>query len=297
MFAQRAALISMFVIGLSLPAGITSCAPNESGSHQTGKWSPDGGRPPRPGDEYTNPKDGSVLVWISGGEFTMGSDKGDDDEKPPHKVRIKGFWLGKYEVTNKQFAPFFDLGETPEPLHWEENGFNDPNQPIIGIVWESAAAYCEWAGLRLPTEAEWEYAAAAGTKQFEYPTATGAISHDLANYRGVEGKDRWEGPAPVGSFPPNPFGLLDLAGNAWEWTSTIYKKYPYANDRENLAQEREMQVMRGGSWGYSASYCRAARRRRFASHLTYDFAGFRVAMDGETSQTTAASPVPSSPSK
>jgi formylglycine-generating enzyme required for sulfatase activity len=243
--------------------------------------------------KITNSKDGSVLVWIPGGDFTMGSNKGDDDEKPPHKIKVKGFWLGMYEVTNKQFEPFYELGEVPEPLHWGEKGFNDPNQPITGITWETATAYCQWAGLRLPTEAEWEYAA-AGAKQLEYPTSTGAISHDLANYRGIGGKDRWEGPAPVGSFPPNPFGLFDMAGNAWEFTCSIWKPYPYEGaGRENFDQDnREMMVLRGGSWGFSEQYCRTARRRRFASHLTYDFAGFRVAKDGEKAGETAGSDLP-----
>jgi formylglycine-generating enzyme required for sulfatase activity len=292
-------LASILAVGLLLGSSVTSCSSQEAPSGRAPAGPPKLATPPQAGDRYTNPKDGSVLVWIPGGEFTMGSNNGDDDEKPPHKVKVKGFWLGVHEVTNKQYAPFFATGEVPEPLHWEEKGFNDPRQPVIGIIWESAVAYCEWAGARLPTEAEWEYAAAGG-KQLEYPTATGEISHDLANYGGVGGKDRRDGPMPVGSFPPNPFGLYDMAGNAWEWTCGIYKKYPYKADGsfENFdADQREMMVLRGGCWHFSALYCRTAHRRRFASHLTYDYAGFRVAMDGDTSKTAPTAASPSSPGK
>jgi len=220
------------------------------------------------------------MAFIPGGEFVMGSDKGDEDEKPAHKVKIKGFWLGIHEVTNKQFRRYIEETGEYHPLFWDEDGYNDPNQPVVGITWLQASGYCEWAGLRFPTEAEWEYAAAGG-KQLEYPTATGEINRDLANYRGVEGRDKWDGPSPVGSFPPNPFGLFDMAGNAWEFTSTVYKPYPSGAEgsRENLKKKRRMQVMRGGSWGFSVAYCRTTRRHRFESHLTYDYAGLRVACD------------------
>jgi formylglycine-generating enzyme required for sulfatase activity len=275
------AVTSILTVGLLSCIGATSCSSAEPGSAKSPAASPKSGLAPAAGDKFTNTKDGSVLVWIPGGEFTMGSNSGDDDEKPLHKVKVKGYWLGLYEVTNKQYAQFLAECNEREPWYWNEKGYNDPKQPVVGMTWEEVFAYCEWAGLRLPTEAEWEYAAAGG-KQLEYPTATGAISHDLANFRGVGGKDRWEGPAPVGSFPSNPFGLFDVAGNAWEYTSTIYKPYPYTNDRENLVEDnREMMVLRGGSWGFSERYCRTTARRRFASHLTYDFAGFRVAKSGE----------------
>jgi len=290
MKVKRVAWVSALVFGLCSISDMACSAPGSSGSGQAPKPSPAGVKAPQPGEKWTNPKDGSFLVWIPGGEFMMGSDKGDDDEKPVHKVKIKGFWLGIYEVSNKQYGAFLNSGDESEPLFWDEKGYNAPDQPVVGLIWESAAAYCQWAALRLPTEAEWEYAAAAGAKQLEYGTATGAISHDLANYLGVEGKDRWDGPAPVGSFPPNPFGLHDMAGNAWEFTSSIYKSYPYVPDgsRENVSKEREMMVMRGGSWQFTAPYCRVARRRRFASHLTFDSVAFRVAKDGDTSKTAAA---------
>lgn len=242
-------------------------------------WSPELARPPEAGEEYANPTDGSTLVWIPGGEFLMGANDGQDDEKPQHKVRVEGFWLAKHEVTNAQYRAFLKVTRRTEPPYLDNPAFNEPDMPIIALTWQDAHAYCEWAKARLPTEAEWEYAATGG-KQLKYPTATGAIGHDLANYGGVEGRDHWDGPSPVGSFPPNPFGLFDMAGNAWEWTSSHFMKYPYSpsDGREDASDTRALRVMRGGCWHFSAPYCTTHYRRRFASHLRYDYAGLRIAL-------------------
>jgi len=242
-------------------------------------WSPELGRPPEAGEEYTNPTDDSVLVWIPGGEFLMGETDGAEDEAPRHKVRVEGFWLGKFEVTNSQYARFLQAVDRKEPGYWDDEDYNKPDLPVVAVTWQDAHAYCEWAGLRPPTEAEWEYAASGG-KQLKYPTSTGAITHDVANFHGTGGRDTWEGPSPVGGFPPNPLGLYDLAGNAWEWTSTFYKPYPYSSTdgREDTSKDRGVRVMRGGTWHFSAEYCRTRFRRRFHSHLRYDYAGIRVAL-------------------
>jgi iron(II)-dependent oxidoreductase len=212
----------------------------------------------------------------------MGTDNGAEDEKPRHQVAVSGFWLGKFEVTNRQYAKYLEGDpEARRPMYWDDSRFNAPDQPVVGVTWKEAREYCTWAGLRLPTEAEWEYAAAAG-RQLAYPTATGEISSDLANTLGTGGRDRWEFTSPVGSFPPNPFGLYDMAGNAWEWTSSAFADYPYASsDGREEDKAGSLRVLRGGSWHSTPDYCRSAARHRFASHLRYDYAGFRVAGSGD----------------
>lgn len=236
---------------------------------------------------WTNPTDGSELVWIPGGEFYMGSNEGDPDERPVHRVRVEGFWLGRYEITNQQYAKFLQATGYPEkPDFWDDPKFNKPNQPVVGVKFHAALAYCRWAGLRLPTEAEWEYAAAAGAKQLRYGTATGEISHDLANFAGAQGRDVYDdAPAPVGKFPPNPFGLYDMAGNAWEWTSSLWRPYPYRADdgREDL-EAFGFRVMRGGCWHFGPFHCRVSSRHRHMEHLRYDYVGFRVALSASEFQ-------------
>jgi formylglycine-generating enzyme required for sulfatase activity len=241
-------------------------------------WSPALGRPPAPGDEYVNRTDGSVLVWIPGGEFIMGTADGLDDQKPPHKVRVEGFWLGKHEVSNRQYARFLKGARHRPPGYWDDPDCNQPDQPVVAVTCYEAEAYCSWAGVRLPTEEEWEYAAAAG-QQLKHPTATGEISHDLANYAGTGGKDRWDVPSPVGSFEKNPFGLYDMAGNAWELTSSPYGPYPGA-PAEAAGSSYGLRVLRGGCWHFAADRCTTYYRHRFASHLRYDYTGFRVALSG-----------------
>ncbi|MCP4133617.1 MAG: formylglycine-generating enzyme family protein [bacterium] len=247
-------------------------------THEPEIWTPQLGRPPRTGDMYTNPKDKSLMIWISGDTFSMGSKNGLPDEKPVHSVKIKGFWLGKYEVTNEQYKRFITDTGRSDPVFFDDETLNKPRQPVVGIKWKRARDYAEWAGLRLPTEPEWEYAA-RGDDDHEYPTADGSSSHTLANFWGKSGPDTWlEETAPVGSFPPNPYGIHDLAGNAWEWTNSRYMPYPYTtqNGREDL-NIKGFRVMRGGSWFFSDKYMKTTHRHKFRWQLRMDYVGMRVA--------------------
>jgi len=207
---------------------------------------------PQAGQTFTNPTDGSELVFVPGGTFTMGGAE-KFDGKPIHDQQVEGFWLGKHEVTNGQYRRFVKATGHRAPKSWNDSRFNQPKHPV-GVDWHDAVTYCKWAGGRLPTEAEWEYAARGG-KQHEYGTATGERNHDLANTLGVDGKDKWEFNSPVGSFPPNPFGLYDMCGNRWEWCSSLDKPYPYKADdgREDL-RRRGRRVLRGGASHNDSDY-------------------------------------------
>jgi len=237
------------------------------------------------GQSWTNPVDGSELVLIPGGEFIMGEGWG-------HEVHVDSFYLGKHEVTNAQWKRFVEANLDWLPgrikskyhdgdylAHWKGGKplAGEENHPVVYVSWYAAVAYCRWAGLRLPTEAEWEYAAQGG-RGYEYGTADGTLSHDLANYDGTGGRDRWDGTAPVGSFPPNPFGIYDLCGNVWEWCSSAYKPYPYvADDGREEMQTDVSRVLRGGSWFYDGRLTRARYRLDCDPRYCNSFFGLRVA--------------------
>jgi len=162
---------------------------------------------------YTSP--GAVeLVRIPGGAFMIGASEDDPNERwigrPRHKVTVPGFYMGRYPVTNEEYGMFLKKNpNTKEPKFWAERRFNQPKQPVTGVTWHDARMFAEWAGCRLPSEAEWEYACRAGT--------TGPTYGDL-NKIACYGED-WNkgGPHPVGQKDPNAFGLYDTLGNVWEW--------------------------------------------------------------------------------
>ena len=200
----------------------------------------------------TNPTDGAELIWIPAGTFSMGQA---DVATPVHQQTVSGFWLYRKEVTNAQYGQFMQATGHAAPYYWNDSTYNGAQQPVVGVDWFDCKAYAEWAVGRLPTEAEWEYAARGG-QQLEYATSTGQLSHDLANYSGTGGLDQWTYTSPVGSFLANPFGVYDMTGNVWEWCSSIYMSYPYSatDGREDMANTSSSRVLRGGSWGNLDSY-------------------------------------------
>jgi len=246
-------------------------------------WAEGAAKAPKPGDKRVNPKDGAEMVFVPGGTFKMGGD-GEYDGKPIHDQRVDGFWMYAKEVTNDQYRKFLSANPqwTPERIdsklhdgaylnHWKEQSgaSKDDSYPVAYVPWYAAKAYAEWAGGRLPTEAEWEYAARGG-KQFEYGTATGELSPELVNY-GLDGTK------PVGSYRPNPFGLYDLAGNVWEWCSSLCKEYPYrANDGREDPNDTGARVLRGGSFSGSGIDLRAAYRLGTLPSVCASYVGFRV---------------------
>ena len=220
-------------------------------------------------------KDGVQMALIPAGEFQTG------DGAAVHKVHLDAFYIDKYEVTNAQYKKFMDATGRRAPAQWNYSSFNAPNQPVVGVNWHDAKAYCEWAGKRLPTEAEWEKAARGGLIGKKYPRGN-TITHDDANYYGTGSKDRWSYTAPVGSFAPNGYGLYDMAGNVWEWCADWYDaKYYSRSPAQNPEgpDSGKNRVLRGGSWNLNTSYLLVTKRYNRSPESRYDDLGFRCAMD------------------
>ena len=230
-----------------------------------------------------NPEDRLEYVWIPHGTFWMGALDRDEDanqnEMPRHKVTITtGFWLSQAPVTVAAFRRCVaEIGgpipEAPEfNPDWEKE-----DHPIVGVTWEAAAAYCSWAGGRLPSEAEWEYAARGGQEGLKYPWGNEIGERD-AKYASSDGT------APVGSYPANGFGLRDMVGNAWESCVDRYAKDYYGNSPwENpLGPDvGESRVVRGGCWNSIHRYLRCSNRNSNVPDDRNNNIGFRCVRDAK----------------
>ena len=244
---------------------------------------------PSPGAVRRWDGDGRDMVWVPPGSFTMGASPGDDqaapDERPPHQVRLDGFWLDRTEVTNADYRRCVDAGACTPParqLRYDLPAYAD--HPVMWVDWYQARAYARWAGKRLPSEAEWEYAARAGATT-RYPWG-GTWRDGRANIAGIRGSDRWSSTAPVGSFPPNAWGLVDLLGNASEWVEDVHAaSYAQApTDGSAFVQlpggvESTERVIRGGSYRDAPVVLRVSRREHRIPTLWTRATGFRCAAD------------------
>ena len=309
------------------------------------------------------------MVWIPGGEFTMGSNDAlaRRVEQPPHQVQIAGFWMDETEVTNAQFRQFIDATDyvtvaertpkwedlkkqvppgTPKPpdemlvpaslvftppdhpvptsnphawwswtpgANWQhpegpQSDLTDrDNHPVVHVSWDDAVAYATWAGKRLPTEAEWEFAARGGLDKARFTWGNDSFSHDAPQANIWQGRfpdknkrtDGYSRTAPVGSFKPNGYGLYDMSGNVWEWTQDWYRvdlyprragkgviKNPHGPEKPFDPRERFSlpRVTRGGSFLCHDSYCAAYRpsaRRGTAYDTGMSHIGFRCVQEAE----------------
>ena len=242
--------------------------------------------------EIVSTNDGTTMLLIPTGTFEMGDSFGEGlpHELPVHMVTVNAFYMDVNEVTNAVYKQFLDATGHKAPDFWDDPAFNAPDQPVVGVAWLDAAAYAQWAGKRLPTEAEWEYAARGGRTGGRYPWGD-TITHDDANYKGKGGKDIWDGPAPVGNFPPNDHGLYDMGGNVWEWCADEYDAKFYSVSKENnpvagklitfmnddFAKVNTRRVTRGGSWSSADNKLRVANRNFFDVSATSETTGFRCA--------------------
>jgi formylglycine-generating enzyme required for sulfatase activity len=221
-----------------------------------------------------------TMIFIPAGEFTVGSPNraGDADEHPAHKVLLDGFWIGKTEVTFEQYDRF--CAETGREKS-EDEEWGRGKRPAIYVSWNDAREYCAWlakkTGLkfRLPSEAEWEKAA----RDF-YPWGNIPPSATLVNFN----KDNMQ-TSPVGSYPQgaSPYGVLDMAGNVWEWMADWYDPDFYRNSPFNnpLGPETgSARVVRGGSWANNKELIRAANRSHEDPVSKLNILGFRLALSG-----------------
>ena len=237
-------------------------------------------RPASPAScDFTPP----AIVRVPEGWFLMGSEAGQDNERPVHRVWVDAFELAAGQVTNADYSRFLDTTKHRKPLHWEDPPFSLPEQPVVAVSWFDAAAYCEWLSritgerYRLPTEAEWERAARGGLEGKLYPWGD-EPPESLPNYAA-----RWKtGPEPVARYAPNTFGLYNIGDNVHEWCADWYSPGYYALSPERNPQgpaEGIRRASRGGSWRHYLKVSRCAARSSIPPEFQYADYGFRVARD------------------
>jgi formylglycine-generating enzyme required for sulfatase activity len=228
------------------------------------------------------------MILIPAGEFLMGSDPSVDQdaasrEQPQHTLYLPEYYLGKTQVTNAQYATFVKATDYYQPENWI--GGNPPrdkeDHPVLVVSWHDAVTYCRWLAeitgkpYRLPNEAEWEKGA-RGTDGRIYPWGNRWDAERCNTRESSKPGDT----TPVGAYPEgaSPYGVLDMAGNIWEWTNSLWKPYPYRSDdgREDPSTWGR-RVIRGGSWNYYRRGARCASRYRYSPGPRYYHRGFRVA--------------------
>ncbi len=237
--------------------------------------------------------------WVPGGKFQMGGSDY-DSEKPIHDAHVDGFWLARYPVTNAQYRLFMEAGgydkqklwtaegwqarqkeKWTEPRYWGNAKWNGGQQPVVGVRWYEAVAFCAWAAdttgekVRLPTEAEWEKGA-RGTDGRPFPWGKAEPDAKLCNFNGNIGQT-----TSVGQYSPqgdSPYGGADMSGNVREWCHSKYAAYPYqAGDGRNDENGTDVRVVRGGSWNVDRSILRCATRYRLTPLYRSLYVGFRCA--------------------
>ncbi len=230
--------------------------------------------------------DGMTLLYIPAGEFTMGNNDGDADEKPEHKVYLDAFWIDQTEVTNGMYAKCVKAGcQVPIPTksstrasYYGNAAFD--NYPVIYISWSDAQTYCEWAGRSLPTEAQWERAV-RGTNQRAYPWGNEAPSDNRSNFNRNVGDTTEVGQYLVGI---SQYGALDMAGNVWEWMKDWYDGKYYASlptRNPTGPSSGSVRALRGGSWFDSGAEVRSSSRGHISPDLRSDNVGFRCVLPAQ----------------
>ena len=285
---------------------LAACSPAPSGCEPPPQLPTLGGGlltapPPNPsaGDAFISAADGMTLVYVPGGTFLMGAKDGDPfshpSERPAHEVQISPFWIDRTEITNATYAECVAAGACDPPAEDGSYGraryFTEAScadYPVVHVQWYDAENYCRWAGRRLLTEAEWELAA-RGTDGRLYPWGSEAPSGDQANFcdgncpaedRDESVNDGYAGEAPSEAFPDgaSPYGVLNMAGNVWEWVTdwsgvSYYAQSPRVNPTG--PESGEAKVLRGGSWLNNAIVVLSSSRNAALPEVEGEAIGFR----------------------
>lgn len=244
------------------------------------------------GESWIRPADGMVMVYVPAGEFEMGSnDPFYNNERPPHVVALDGFWMDRTEVTNAQYQACVEARVCRLPSaansssrkgYYQESAYDD--YPVLYVNWYRAVAYCQWAGGRLPTEEEWEYAARGPESRWypwgDMPDGT-RLNHCDSNcpleHADQDVDDGYLDTAPVGNYPTGASwcGALDMVGNVWEWVWDWYGFYPSEDNPSWLAADMQDRVIRGGAWDTDGDHARCTFRSWFNPAQSHDSIGFR----------------------
>ena len=250
-------------------------------------------------------EDGKEMILVAGGDFQMGRNEGPDNEAPAHTVHVEPFYIDRYPVTNEEYKRFVDATDHPVPCYsaewaepqdynWDQEKRMPPKgkekHPVVLVSWDDAWAYAAWAGKRLPTEAEWERAA-RGSDGRRWPWG-----NEFVENRCNTKETNTNGTSPVGKYSPEGDsleGVGDMVGNVWEWTSSLFRPYPYdANDGRESQEADGWRVLRGGSWPNDLDRARCTARLD-GDFLFFNNVGFRCAVsakDVTPSQKDASAP-------
>ena len=230
------------------------------------------------------------MMTIAPGEFIMGSSEKDiewaartffsesldyyRDETPQHTVHLQAYKLDVTEVTMGQYRSYMEQTGKPAPKYMDNPRFNPDRHPVVGVTWQEAADYCATMGKRLPTEAEWEKAA-RGTDRRYYPWGNEPDATQ-ANVRGKPDGYRYSSPVGLEQYGASPYGIRDMAGNAWEWTADWYQPHP-GNTFPNDFYGEQFKVIKGGSWFSNRDLARIAVRGKSLPNRRSNYIGFRCA--------------------
>lgn len=231
-----------------------------------------------------NPIPPPGMIYVPEGYFQMGAASGNvADEKSLHFVYTAAYFIDKYEVSNAQYKEFMSATNHPAPQFWDDENFNKPELPVVGVSWHDASAYARWKGHRLPTEAEWEKAA-RWKSAFLYPWGNKGEKNALSNLTNIFGSlEGIQGTAPVKSYVAgaSPLGVLNMAGNVAEWCRDWYDRDYYRHSPEMNPEGPgesllRMKVLRGGSWISNLEGVQTTKRSRNYPHIKTNIYGFRT---------------------